>query len=45
MALILKCGLLKVSRMASVLVVIWVTESGQKQVIGIQSGDKESATN
>ena len=28
----------------SVLVVIGVTESGQKQVIGIQSGDKESAT-
>jgi len=27
----------------SVLVVIGVTESGQKQVIGIQSGDKESA--
>jgi putative transposase len=29
----------------SVLVVIGVTESGQKQVIGIQSGDKESAAN
>jgi putative transposase len=28
----------------SVLVVIGVTESGQKQVIGIQSGDKESAS-
>jgi len=28
----------------SVLVVIGVTESGQKQVISIQSGDKESAT-
>jgi putative transposase len=28
----------------SVLVVIGVTENGQKQVIGIQSGDKESAT-
>jgi putative transposase len=28
----------------SVLVVIGVTEKGQKQVIGIQSGDKESAT-
>jgi len=27
----------------SVLVVIGVTETGQKQVIGIQSGDKESA--
>ena len=29
----------------SVLVVIGVTETGQKQVIGIQSGDKESASN
>lgn len=29
----------------SVLVVIGVTESGHKQVIGIQSGDKESASN
>jgi putative transposase len=29
----------------SVLVVIGVTESGQRQVIGLQSGDKESATN
>ena len=29
----------------SVLVVIGVTESGQKQVIGLQSGDKESAAN
>ena len=28
----------------SVLVVIGVTDNGQKQVIGIQSGDKESAT-
>lgn len=28
----------------SVLVVIGVTESGQKQVIGLQSGDKESAS-
>jgi putative transposase len=28
----------------SVLVVIGVTENGQKQVIGIQSGDKESAS-
>ena len=27
------------------LVVIGVTESGQKQVIGLQSGDKESAAN
>jgi putative transposase len=29
----------------AVLVVIGVTESGQKQVIGLQSGDKESAAN
>jgi putative transposase len=29
----------------SVLVVIGVTENGQKQVIGLQSGDKESAAN
>jgi putative transposase len=29
----------------SVLVVIGVAENGQKQVIGLQSGDKESATN
>ena len=29
----------------SVLVVIGVTESGQRQVIGLQSGDKESAAN
>ena len=29
----------------SVLVVIGVTESGQRQVIGLQSGDKESASN
>jgi len=29
----------------SVLVVIGVTKNGQKQVIGIQSGDKESASN
>ncbi len=29
----------------SVLAVIGVTESGQKQVIGLQSGDKESASN
>ena len=29
----------------AVLVVIGVTKSGQKQVIGIQSGDKESASN
>ena len=29
----------------AVLVVIGVTDSGQKQVIGIQSGDKESAAN
>jgi len=29
----------------AVLVIIGVTESGQKQVIGLQSGDKESAAN
>ena len=29
----------------SVLVIIGVTESGQKQVIGLQAGDKESAAN